>query len=410
MNLQTNVSVQTKSLEKDKVTIEVTIPLIRSALEGEEIIQQGVNAVGMLASQKFLKNFDTDGSPIEMGVIKMTSKGQVLKEYNTPYGVVEVERHVYQTSSGGKTFCPLDKDARIIRLATPKLAKMISHKYSRNSVDEVTTDLGNNHGRILSREYIQIISETVGAFAQVKEESWNYSIPQLDTSTSTVSIGVDGITMFMKGEGYRQAMVGRLALYDAKDVGATPEYGKEKFLQRMEVAIKNIKADYPQAKYVGIADGAKDNWTFLEKCTSIQITDFYHATEYITGVSEAIFTKRQEKERQEWLSDSCHRLKHNEGAANQLLQEFKKIKIENKIFQEKMKKVDAAISYFTNQGVRMAYAKFRSQNLPIGSGITEAACKTIIKQRFCGSGMKWKDKEAATVLSLRCLKKSNYWN
>jgi hypothetical protein len=75
-----------------------------------------------------------------------------------------------------------------------------------------------------------------------------------------------------------------------------------------------------------------------------------------------------------------------------------------------MKKVDAAISYFTNQGGRMAYAKFRSQNLPIGSGITEAACKTIIKQRFCGSGMKWKDKGAATVLSLRCLDKSNYWN
>ena len=75
-----------------------------------------------------------------------------------------------------------------------------------------------------------------------------------------------------------------------------------------------------------------------------------------------------------------------------------------------MEKVNAAITYFTNQGARMDYAKFRSQNLPIGSGVTEAACKTIIKQRFCRSGMKWKDKGAAIVLSLRCLDKSQRWD
>ena len=40
---------------------------------------------------------------------------------------------------------------------------------------------------------------------------------------------------------------------------------------------------------------------------------------------------------------------------------------------------------------------------PIGSGVTEAACKVIVKQRLCGSGMKWKESGAAAVLSLRCL-------
>jgi hypothetical protein len=41
--------------------------------------------------------------------------------------------------------------------------------------------------------------------------------------------------------------------------------------------------------------------------------------------------------------------------------------------------------------------------LPIGSGVTEAACKVIVKQRLCGSGMKWKEPGAAAVLSVRCL-------
>ena len=41
--------------------------------------------------------------------------------------------------------------------------------------------------------------------------------------------------------------------------------------------------------------------------------------------------------------------------------------------------------------------------VPIGSGVTEAACKVLVKQRLCGSGMKWKEPGAAAVLSLRCL-------
>ena len=43
------------------------------------------------------------------------------------------------------------------------------------------------------------------------------------------------------------------------------------------------------------------------------------------------------------------------------------------------------------------------ENLPLGSGVTEAACKVIVNQRLCGSGMKWKEPGAVAVLSVRCL-------
>ena len=51
----------------------------------------------------------------------------------------------------------------------------------------------------------------------------------------------------------------------------------------------------------------------------------------------------------------------------------------------------------------MNYALHLEQNLPLGSGVTEAACKTIVKQRLCCSGMKWQEAGAAIVLSLRTL-------
>ena len=67
--------------------------------------------------------------------------------------------------------------------------------------------------------------------------------------------------------------------------------------------------------------------------------------------------------------------------------------------------VVAAITYFTNQSRagRMDYASRVAAGEPIGTGVTEAACKVIVTQRLCGSGMKWKDRGAAAVLSLRCL-------
>ncbi len=55
----------------------------------------------------------------------------------------------------------------------------------------------------------------------------------------------------------------------------------------------------------------------------------------------------------------------------------------------------------------MNYAKNAEKNIPIGSGITEAACKVIVKQRLCCSGMKWKDEGASAVLTLRCLNYSD---
>ena len=51
----------------------------------------------------------------------------------------------------------------------------------------------------------------------------------------------------------------------------------------------------------------------------------------------------------------------------------------------------------------MNYAQAQEKNYPIGSGVTEAACKTLVKQRLCCSGMRWKEKGAGVILSLRAL-------
>jgi PTN/MK heparin-binding protein family, N-terminal domain len=153
---------------------------------------------------------------------------------------------------------------------------------------------------------------------------------------------------------------------------------------------------YPSALYIGIADGAHDDWEFLERHTTKQTFDFYHATEYLTTISESIFSLSIEMKN--WLDDRCHQLKHTVGAAKNILDEM--IDFKNKDLNDKHhESIEAAITYFQNNinKSRMNYSESVSNNHVIGSGVREAACKTIVKRRLCKSGMRWKETGAATM-------------
>jgi hypothetical protein len=96
-------------------------------------------------------------------------------------------------------------------------------------------------------------------------------------------------------------------------------------------------------------------------------------------------------------------LKHEVSAATQLYEKMSKLSSSVKHIKTIQENLDAAVTYFHNHLHQMNYSDYRDKNYPIGSGVTEAACKTVIKQRFCCSGMRWKESGAAVILSLRTL-------
>ena len=393
--------------EGDRIKIEVTIDLSGSMLEAEESILKAANSVGNLATEEVLKRFDADGEPITIGNTKYYSKGKQPKIYNTPYGVVSVERQVYQSAEGGKTFCPMDNDARIIRKATPRFAKIVSHKFAHGAAAQVMEDLEQNHGRPCLKATLQDLATHVARVVQVKEENWSYATPQLTGKVATVSIGVDGTCMLICDQKWREAMTGSISLYDKHGerlhtiyVGAAPEYGKETFFNRMEREIEHVKSLYPKAHYVGLADGARTNWDFLDPHIDEQVLDFYHAAEYLTRAATAIY--KDNEEREQWLDEQCHNLKHKHGAAQRILRELEQAPTSNMSAGRK-KDLQACITYFDNHLHQMRYARYREAGIPIGSGVTEAACKTLVKQRLCRSGMRWTPEGAQIILSLRAL-------
>ena len=55
----------------------------------------------------------------------------------------------------------------------------------------------------------------------------------------------------------------------------------------------------------------------------------------------------------------------------------------------------------------MGYAEAKAQGLPIGSGVVEATCKTLVTERLKRSGMRWSVRGGQAILTLRAWLQSN---
>jgi hypothetical protein len=401
----------TLSANRDgSLTVCLTFHPGTSMMESETNLQAALNEAGSMATGRCLERFDTDGLPLQMGGQKWTSKGCLPKTYQTPYGEVEIQRHVYQTAQGGDTFCPLEGAARIVRTATPLFARQVGHKFGHMNSTAAEADL-LQHGRVIARSYLQTLAADVASIALEKEPAWSYlPLAAAGETVRTISFGVDGTCALFCEEGYKQVMVGTIALYNPEgerlstvNVAAVPEAGKAAFLAKMDREVAQMTARFPQAQVVAIADGAHDHWPWLEARSLWQVVDFWHVSEYLAAAAVAM--ARGAAAQELWLAESCSRLKHESGAAAALLAEMEAAQVGAK--GSARQALDKAISYFRNHQGRMNYALHEAMHLPIGSGVTEAACKSVVKERMCGSGMKWTSFGAQHLLALRTLLKSD---
>ena len=61
------------------------------------------------------------------------------------------------------------------------------------------------------------------------------------------------------------------------------------------------------------------------------------------------------------------------------------------------------LTFIENNGDRMRYVDLREAGLPIGSGATEGACKSLVSCRAKRSGQRWHGEGVAAVLTLRAI-------
>jgi hypothetical protein len=136
------------------------------------------------------------------------------------------------------------------------------------------------------------------------------------------------------------------------------------------------------------------------------VLDYYHACQYITDLAEALFGQGRHAtawaaKMRRWLKEKpkgIHRVLHSAAALRNL-----------RGLSGTAKAFDDAYNYLRKRIGHLNYHGYRRRRLPIGSGVTEACCKTVVTQRMKQSGMTWKLDGGQTIMDLRVIYLSGIW-
>src|SRR6266404_960762 len=152
-------------------------------------------------------------------------------------------------------------------------------------------------------------------------------------------------------------------------------------------------------KKVVIGDGAEWIWNLVAEHFpgAIQIVDLYHARQHLWEVARQLYPHEDVKQKA-WMKVHQKRLL-DKGKIEKLVGVLRSIDTANPQMAEK---ICTEADYFERNAERMRYPKFRRQHLFVGSGVIEAACKTVIGSRLKQSGMFWTVRGANAILALRC--------
>ena len=168
---------------------------------------------------------------------------------------------------------------------------------------------------------------------------------------------------------------------------------------------------------VVLLDGALCLWNLATKLFKAWrrrtfVLDIRHVVGYLWSAANALFGEgSQEGKRwvQAKLADILRgRVGYVIGGLRQILTKRQL----RKAVRETLAKV---ITFFQNHRRWMQYDAYLAAGLPVGTGVVESACGSVVKHRMEGEGKRWSLTGAEAILALRSLQKSHdndlrdYW-
>jgi hypothetical protein len=177
-----------------------------------------------------------------------------------------------------------------------------------------------------------------------------------------------------------------------------PEPHKASLKDMLKAELASALKQRPGLRLVKAADGANDNWTFLtdELPAGAEVVDFFHAAEHLNAAVAAAYGDGTIEARRRF-NDLRHVLLEEDAGVKKVIRSLVYLRDQHPRNQQ----IATELDYFRKRQRRMQYAEMKAQGLPIGTGVTEAACKTLVTQRLKQSGMRWGHAGGQAVLNLR---------
>jgi hypothetical protein len=364
---------------------------------------------------------------------------------STLFGTITLQRCGYRApaSAGEPVLFPLCRELGLVQGATPALVERVAYYLAQSGATQQQTleRLRREHGVRWGVKRLRQVAEFVAAAMEVQRSEaqaeqvlrWlGHAQASRGRHRPVLSVGRDGITLGVRIKGcsiYEVATTGTLTVYDRRGrrlgtvyLAATPEPGQGTLSAQLTHLVNEVLRRWPgplpRLSYV--TDAGDNETTYYRKvlsrlrhpCTGqrlewLWVVDYYHASERLWQMAEALFgagqrswTWARKMQRLLLQPGGPGRVLHSAGALRKRLPPTGKRRAE---FQR-------AYNYIQTRRGHMRYAEYRRLGMPIGSGVTEAACKTVFTQRLKLSGMHWKKEGAQTILRLRVILLSGIWS
>jgi hypothetical protein len=360
----------------------------------------------------------------------------------TLFGTITLGRYLYQPIHGiERAIFPLELRLGLVAgRATPALAERVARAAADSPQETVRADLRRDHG----------VAWSVATLRAVIAATWDGMAPQMHAAQvaqvlrwleqarrsrgdrkPVLAVGRDGVFVPLRGEeSYREAATATVSVYDRAGrrlgtvyLGQMPESGQGTLSEQLTALITAVLTQWsgPLPRLAFITDAGHHATAYYEQVLKPMrhpsrpgeplkwewVIDYYHAAGYIHDLSAALF--RDPQQAQAWARKMCRWLKEKPRAINRILHSAAALR-SRRLVPGPSKAYDTAYHSLRDHLPQLDYVEYLRRHLPIGSGVTEAACKTVFSQRLKRSGMVWSVEGGQRIVDLRVIHLSGVWS
>jgi hypothetical protein len=275
-----------------------------------------------------------------------------------------------------RRFCGLAASASVVRLATEGAGRRLQER--------------QRQGRI--------------AVAK-QPQKWDFTLAGHRHTAAFVGLDAFAVPMQLPGgkkAEYRMLYTATLYTPDKSRTRYPVDFGLDQVASQMREAAKALGLGAAN-QLVAISDGGNGLEEAIHRHFDddlLCILDWYHASQHLHDYAKALHP-REATAQVAWAKQAKDLLYEQGGTA--LLGHLREQPAPGDVaVADELRKL---IGYFEHNEHRADYPGYRSHGYDIGSGPTEAGCKTV-GARLKGSGMRWLEQGAAEVAPLRALYQS----
>ena len=368
--------------------------------------------------------------------INKRTKAQVA----TRFGDITLWSFLYLHADDGEPgLHPLHVRLGLVAGVTPALAERVGHCAVEHSQSGVRAWLWREHGLKWSNERLRCV---LRAFRR-QVAPWRHEaqverllqwLAQAERSRGqhrpVLAVGRDGVMVPIRAAGYQEASAATVSVYDRRGrrlgtvyLGQMPQPQQTTMTEDLTALVLAVLQQWsgatPRLAYVTDKGQAQDEyWRRLRRLQHPRqprqrlpwewVLDFFHVCGYVSKMCDALFGRCRRKG-QTWFARMRQWLRQRRQGVADILRSAMQHYNRRPLSRAAEAAFWKAYRYLRRHSRWMAYARYRRQGLPLGSGVTEAACKTVFTQRLKRSGMRWHKESGQVIVDLRVLHLSGIW-